>query len=105
MGPPYIMHREDMETVAPLWYHFTKEVRNDPGVRCFPDSGASIRLHCSVAFPALLCPVLCSVHVICLVYNGSCLSCSMRCLQAWNLTGDGSVHRPGEKSWISEMYG
>ncbi len=30
------MHREDMETVAPLWYHFTKEVRNDPEVKSFP---------------------------------------------------------------------
>ncbi|CAK0783213.1 hypothetical protein CVIRNUC_006412 [Coccomyxa viridis] len=30
VGPPYIMHREDLETVAPLWYHFTREVRNDP---------------------------------------------------------------------------
>ncbi len=54
VGPPYIMHREDMETVAPLWYHFTKEVRNDPGVRIFPGFGASMRLHCSVALPALL---------------------------------------------------
>lgn len=26
------MHREDMETVAPLWYHFTREVRTDPEV-------------------------------------------------------------------------
>lgn len=35
VGPPYIMHREDMETVAPLWYHFTREVRNDPEVCTF----------------------------------------------------------------------
>ena len=32
VGPPYIMHREDLETVAPLWYHFTREVRTDPEV-------------------------------------------------------------------------
>ena len=35
VGPPYIMHREDMETVAPLWYHFTREVRNDPEASAF----------------------------------------------------------------------
>ncbi|CAL8472254.1 g11796 [Coccomyxa elongata] len=30
VGPPYLMHREDMERVAPLWYNFTYAVRNDP---------------------------------------------------------------------------
>lgn len=25
--------------------------------------------------------------------------------QAWNLTGDAFTHNPGEKPWISEMYG
>ena len=32
VGPPYLMHREDMERVAPLWYNFTHAVRNDPQV-------------------------------------------------------------------------
>lgn len=32
VGPPYLMHREDMEKVAPLWYNFTYAVRNDPQV-------------------------------------------------------------------------
>lgn len=26
-------------------------------------------------------------------------------LQAWNLTGDAFTHHPGDKPWISEMYG
>lgn len=26
-------------------------------------------------------------------------------LQAWNLTGDAFTHNPGDKPWISEMYG
>lgn len=26
-------------------------------------------------------------------------------VQAWNLTGDAFTHKPGEKPWISEMYG
>ncbi len=25
--------------------------------------------------------------------------------QAWNLTGDAFTHNPGDKPWISEMYG
>ena len=55
VGPPYVMHKEDLKVVAPAWYDYTRAVRGDPA--------------------------------------------------AWNLTGDGSVHRPEEKSWISEMYG
>ena len=27
------------------------------------------------------------------------------CPQAWNLTGDEFTQRPGERSWMSEMYG
>ena len=26
-------------------------------------------------------------------------------MQAWNLTGDSFTHNPGDKPWISEMYG
>ena len=48
------MHREDMETVAPLWYHFTKEVRNDPNVSAFPDP--QLQFSFTVLYPAaLLC--------------------------------------------------
>ncbi len=38
---------------------------------------------------------------------GSCrLGKGVTCLvQAWNLTGDAFTHNPGDKPWISEMYG
>ena len=36
------MHREEMETVAPLWYHFTKKVRNDPEASTSPDLAIAV---------------------------------------------------------------
>ena len=43
------MHREDLETVAPLWYHFTKQVRNDPEVSTSQGLGACVHLSCSTS--------------------------------------------------------
>ena len=48
VGPPYLMHREDMEKVAPLWFNFTYAVRNDPQVNpplAFLSSLQRIMLH------------------------------------------------------------
>ena len=58
MGPPYIMHREDLETVAPLWYHFTKQVRNDPEVSTCQGRGACVRLYCSTSTRCCFCSSL-----------------------------------------------
>ena len=30
VGPPYVMHKEDLKVVAPAWYDFTRAVRADP---------------------------------------------------------------------------
>mgnify|MGYP001810787274 CR=1 FL=1 len=35
----------------------------------------------------------------------ACVSCVSSVVQAWHLTGDVYAKKPGDKPWISEMYG
>ena len=54
--------------------------------------------HCSPGIPVLsrlVCSVLLCFNVLILCTG----------LQAWNLTGDSYSVNPGDKPWISEMYG
>lgn len=55
VGGFFLMHRDDMKRVAPLWLKYTGDVRQDP--------------------------------------------------EAYHLTGDAYAKKPGQKAWISEMYG
>ena len=101
------MHREDLETVAPLWYHFTREVRNDPEV---------LSLHPLRVIPVTYCQyITITVQAAEMLDLDKCISGELlfddvgfrqdACLQAWILTGDGSGGSAGSRSWISEMYG
>ena len=33
VGAPYLMHRDDLRTVAPMWLNYTSVVRDDKEVR------------------------------------------------------------------------
>ena len=115
VGGFILMHKEDLRRMAPLWLKYSEDVRFDPDVRfllClhilpnlqkFLKSNTSFLeqplrfryLSPSFADTCLLiqqCPM--TRHV---------LACP--CVQAWKLSGDVYATHPGDKPWISEMYG
>ena len=74
----YLIHREDLRLLAPLWLEFTQDVRFDPAVS-----------EASCVSPA----------------RSRGVTHSLPRLQAWNSTGDTAARKPGDRPWIAEMYG
>ena len=111
VGPPYIMRREDMETVAPLWYHFTREVRTDPEVLSLLPLHVDSHLFLTFCISHKSGQAWKSASFLDKSSSGEALCGRLAmlrqhpCLQAWKLTGDGAGGSPGSRSWISEMYG
>jgi hypothetical protein len=45
VGAPYVLHKEDLRRIAPMWLHYTRLVRNDTKVR-------SVHVACRQSMPA-----------------------------------------------------
>jgi len=113
------MHKEDLKRMSPLWLKYAEDVRFDPDVSFL----------CAFKFP-LVCFCLCvgppadaETRHLTSCADGSCMrlrfiieavdaapgppnrQVAKALPQAWNLTGDVFSTHPGDKPWISEMYG
>jgi hypothetical protein len=106
IGGFYLIHRDDLRKVAPLWLKYAEDVRADPEVRRGSGRGRpggpgrghlgrgggprgvnSMRLRLPPLLPLPHAPA------------------APRAPQAWHLSGDFYSKKKGDKPWISEMYG